>query len=656
MKQVRTRLWAIAVATTLGAAALGTVGAPASAVSNPPLPTLTLDRTITSQPWAGSTGSANKALDLEGSAYVPGDNSMWVSDDNGDRIFEINPSTGALKRKLVGLDFQGIAQLGTAALPIPTLSDSTRTDDFESITYDGTYLYIFSGNCCSPGPIAQPPFHPTSFRLQRDSGGVFQVESWQPLPEGQDPTGAGYRPGVGIYYGHGTKIKTYDYATNTIGTDITVKQADGSPLPAVSIDGITFTDNATMFVSTSSTADPTLDRVMKVNTSDWRAATNWTFNLRNAIPSDGPQDPRSVEIIGDTYYVLDGYDGYATTDTNRYRIWVYTLGSAPAPTASFTAIPTSGRAPFNVAFTDTSTPTAPAIGAPTAWDWDFGDSTAHSTLQNPPPHPYTVAGTYTATLTATNATGFTTATQKITVKAATALPGGYTLDGFGGIHPFRVGTGPNPPSVSGNPYWVGWDIARGLAVLSTGTGGYTLDGFGGIHKFRIGTGPNPPSVSGNPYWVGWDIARGIAVLPNGRGGYMLDGFGGVHPFALGTNAAPAAIIGVPYRLGQDLARGITINPDGKGGYVVDRTGKLWPFKIRTGGTKPPAANNVFLTTLVSMQGASVIFDGSGGYTLDGFGGLHPFGVGTKAQPPAAAGASWWPGWDIARDVATFPDV
>ena len=64
------------------------------------------------------------------------------------------------------------------------------------------------------------------------------------------------------------------------------------------------------------------------------------------------------------------------------------------PVADFTGTPTSGPASLSVAFTDTST------GTPTSWDWDFGDGSTHDTTQNPT-HVYTVAGTYTVTLTAT---------------------------------------------------------------------------------------------------------------------------------------------------------------------------------------------------------------------------------------------------------------
>jgi PKD repeat protein len=65
------------------------------------------------------------------------------------------------------------------------------------------------------------------------------------------------------------------------------------------------------------------------------------------------------------------------------------------PVADFSASPTNGYAPLTVQFTDLST------AGPTSWDWNFGD-TGTSTEQNPI-HEYTAPGTYTVSLTATNA-------------------------------------------------------------------------------------------------------------------------------------------------------------------------------------------------------------------------------------------------------------
>jgi hypothetical protein len=87
-------------------------------------------------------------------------------------------------------------------------------------------------------------------------------------------------------------------------------------------------------------------------------------------------------------------------------------GSPPVakPTARFTAT-TSG---LTATFTDAST------GTPTSWRWDFGDG--FTATDRNPSHPYVKAGTYTVTLTATNAGGSDTATQRVTVANPASPP------------------------------------------------------------------------------------------------------------------------------------------------------------------------------------------------------------------------------------------
>jgi PKD repeat protein len=90
------------------------------------------------------------------------------------------------------------------------------------------------------------------------------------------------------------------------------------------------------------------------------------------------------------------------------------------PVADFTGTPTSGTAPVTVAFTDASS------GTPTSWSWNFGDGTSASS-QNPT-HTYASPGTYTVSLTATNAGGSNTKTLAgyITV-AAPPIPTEITV-------------------------------------------------------------------------------------------------------------------------------------------------------------------------------------------------------------------------------------
>jgi PKD repeat protein len=93
----------------------------------------------------------------------------------------------------------------------------------------------------------------------------------------------------------------------------------------------------------------------------------------------------------------------------------YQGGGGSPPVANFTGNPTSGTAPLNVAFTDSST------NNPTSWSWVFGDG-GTSAAQNPS-HSY-AAGTYTVTLTAANAYGSDgeTKTNYITATSGGSAP------------------------------------------------------------------------------------------------------------------------------------------------------------------------------------------------------------------------------------------
>jgi spore germination protein YaaH len=88
---------------------------------------------------------------------------------------------------------------------------------------------------------------------------------------------------------------------------------------------------------------------------------------------------------------------------------------------------------------------------------------------------------------------------------------GYVLDAYGGFHPFWSSGAAAPVPVAVYGYWAGQDIARGMWFLPGGTAstaaGYTLDAFGGIHPFAVGGQALPPGIGQYGYWPGRDIAR-----------------------------------------------------------------------------------------------------------------------------------------------------
>jgi PKD repeat protein len=163
----------------------------------------------------------------------------------------------------------------------------------------------------------------------------------------------------------------------------------GDPLErghfAILVDGVDRTENFSLV--DASTEDPSPN-------TDW---TSWkTGQALILVPNADvtiSEDPH-IQIVG---------EGMSRTGSDWLLHDIGNITPTPtaptpvSPVANFIATPTSGEAPLAVNFTDLST------NAPTAWTWDFGDNATSD--QRNPIHTYTAAGTYTVTLTATNAAG-----------------------------------------------------------------------------------------------------------------------------------------------------------------------------------------------------------------------------------------------------------
>jgi PKD repeat protein len=118
-----------------------------------------------------------------------------------------------------------------------------------------------------------------------------------------------------------------------------------------------------------------------------------------------------VELIDDQLFVSDGADSRPAGPL-KYAVFVFSvLGPAPiAPTASFTANPSSGEAPLSVAFNNTSTGSTPMT-----WAWDFDQDNVTDSTAKHPTHVFDTPGAYTVELTATNSLGSSTTTREVVV-------------------------------------------------------------------------------------------------------------------------------------------------------------------------------------------------------------------------------------------------
>ena len=103
---------------------------------------------------------------------------------------------------------------------------------------------------------------------------------------------------------------------------------------------------------------------------------------------------------------------------------------AQAPKANFKSDITGGCSPIVVNFQDIST------GGPTSWLWDFGNG-GTSTRQNPSTT-YFASGTYTVTLTATNANGSNTITQQAYIQVFDPPTVDFIYDKNTGCTPYKI--------------------------------------------------------------------------------------------------------------------------------------------------------------------------------------------------------------------------
>ncbi|GAB4315625.1 MAG: hypothetical protein Kow0019_15860 [Methanobacteriaceae archaeon] len=194
---------------------------------------------------------------------------------------------------------------------------------------------------------------------------------------------------IGIYTVKLTVTGPGGSNTKTEDNYITVNH----PAPVASFTGTPTTGISPLQVAFTSTSTGTID------------SYEWNFGDGSTSTATNPTHTYTVPGIYTVTLKVTGPGGEDTkTETN------YITVNHPAPVASFTATPLSGRAPLKVQFTNHST------GTITSYEWDFGDG-VKSTAANPS-HTYTKTGVYTVKLTVRGpgGTNTQTRTQYITVK------------------------------------------------------------------------------------------------------------------------------------------------------------------------------------------------------------------------------------------------
>lgn len=173
--------------------------------------------------------------------------------------------------------------------------------------------------------------------------------------------------------------------------------------------------------------------------------------------------------------------------------WLIQSAVSAQPVANFSANPTSGCAPLVVSFSDLSS------GNPTQWTWDLGNGTT-SYLRNPSVS-YLNPGTYTITLTVSNANGSNSITrqQYITVYSQPSVNFGASVRS--GCFPLQIRFTDSTVITGGNiTNWL-WDFGDGN-FSSQQNPSHTYQSAGVFNvSLRVRTGAGCTKTVTKPYFI-----------------------------------------------------------------------------------------------------------------------------------------------------------
>jgi PKD repeat protein len=172
----------------------------------------------------------------------------------------------------------------------------------------------------------------------------------------------------------------------------------------------------------------------------------WNFGDRTTATD---QNPAHTYTNPGTYSVTLTVENEDGSDTVTKTDCISVIGKI-SPIASFTADPSTGKAPLRVTFADTSQGAA-------RYSWTFGDSSPVSTDQNPT-HTYETPGTYTVTLSVESVDGLSdTASRAIIVSEKIPPVASFFASPATGTAPLTVAF----TDASENAVTYSWDFGDG---------------------------------------------------------------------------------------------------------------------------------------------------------------------------------------------------
>jgi hypothetical protein len=199
---------------------------------------------------------------------------------------------------------------------------------------------------------------------------------------------------------------------------------------------------------------------------------------------------------------VDTADTVYVADSGNHRIQTFAQQGNSMPVSSFTATATSGTAPLTVQFNDTS-----GTFSPLMWNWSFGDTSWFNTTTiatSNASHVYTSAGSYTVSLTITNATGSNTATQTGYITVTIPAPTVASITPASGVNTTTVSI----TNLAGTNFQSGASVLLTPVNVNPVHKGSIINGAGGA----LLNDPNSVYVSGNYAYVASSNSNALEIV------------------------------------------------------------------------------------------------------------------------------------------------
>jgi hypothetical protein len=215
--------------------------------------------------------------DGESLQYVAPNNSLWITDDDSNSVFEIDLTTKELKSTFTDEDF------GTFASDI---QDECQYGvggvcDIESVSYDANNddLYIFVGHSGSSTASV--------FKLTRgDTNASFAISDYRKLNGVEYP--ASIFINGDLIVSTGKELYKYNFNTNQLVGSSLYYSSNNSDIV-----GLAYSNN--ILYMTTLNYD-----LMKLNWQTKELISKYSMN------DNGVYDPRGIEVIDNKLYILDG--------------------------------------------------------------------------------------------------------------------------------------------------------------------------------------------------------------------------------------------------------------------------------------------------------------------------------------------------------------